>query len=153
MSKATSNIEKKSIAFSFSKLKQKSSLVKQVEVVKAFNLDESKKYQENVELITSIEGKQLKSLNEKNESKKLPLIIPCKKNELNFKVKSKNINEVNPEDLEVLNELIADSINQKNKKKPEVILAMSSNDKIDENKIEEPNYEEIGIEQFGNYKL
>ena len=150
MSETVSNGEKKTLAFSFSKSKPKVNLVK-TEITKTFVADDTKKNE--IELITGIAGKKLQSLNKTSEAIKKPLVIPCQKNELNFNVKPNDTNnKTSPEDLEIINALVADSMNVKLTNKVDAVLAIDSTEVADEKKIiEEPNYEAIGIEQFGNY--
>lgn len=144
---------KKPLAFSFGKTKPKINLVK-TESQKAF--DQGVPTQSNHELITGLEGNKIRSVNKPVE-KKGPLIIPCQKNDLSFKIPDKNEKkldkncETSSEDAEVLNALLADSKGQTNKK-PDADLSIPA-DQIDNNKKEikivEPDYEEINIESFG----
>lgn len=145
------NVEKKlTLAFSFSKVKTKSTLaVKSTETVKAFEAttkladDDDKR-----ELIGSIEGKKLKSLNKTDEDeKKKPIVIPCAKNQLNFNPAKLTAN-AKAEDLEVIKELINDTLKNKNEKPKDENLTVEMKDSKTET-VEDPNYEQISIEQFG----
>ena len=136
-----------SLSFGFSKTKPKVSLAKTTEAVKAFDFGGSTKKDNDIELITGMEGKKVKSVN-KPEEPKGPLTIPCQKNKLSFQVKA----PVSAEDQEVINALIADAEDRKKEKEEDSTLAIPA-DKISdkpEEKVDDPNYEEIGIESFGN---
>lgn len=139
---------KKSFGFGFSKTKPKVNLVK-TDAVKAFDLGGSSKKDDNVELITGLEGNKVKSVN-KPEEVKGPLTIPCPKNKLSFEV---NKTPVSSADQEVINALIADAEERKNDKKEESTLQIPADKIADkpEEKVEDPDYEEIGIESFGNF--
>ncbi len=131
---------KKPLAFSFGKTKPKVNLI-QTEVVKVFTPKADIQNGDNIELITGLEGKIVKSINPVDKVKK-PLVIPCLKNDLNF-------GKVSAEDLEVLNALKADATGI-HKKEADANLTIPA-DKIDPKlkAIEEPDYEEVGIESFG----
>jgi len=156
MSELTTSVEKKStLAFSFSKVKPKTSLsVKSTETVKAFELsskrtghddDEDKR-----EIIGAIVGNKIKSIsNPESNEKAKPLVIPCQKNHINFNPKL--ISNASAEDLEVIKEMINDTLKSKNEKEPDANLTvdMPSEKPKEAENIDEPNYEAIGIEQFG----
>ena len=116
MSNELTNVEKKTtLAFSFSKVKAKTSLsIKSTETVKAFEIT-SKKFDEDNdkrELIGAIEGKKVKSIsNPESNEKQKPLVIPCIKNQINFNPKL--IANANQDDLEVIKELIKDTQKEK----------------------------------------
>ena len=91
--------------------------------------------EEKTEFITAIEGKKLKSLNNSNaDEKKTPLIIPCQTNQLVIKSSKSTAKPsssmtsttvpkdplsglTNNADIDVIRELISDSINHKKKDK------------------------------------
>lgn len=137
---------KKSFGFGFSKTKPKVNLVK-TDAVKAFDLGGKK--DDTVELITGLEGKKVKSVN-KPEEVKGPLTIPCPKNKLSFEV---NRTPVSSADQEVINALIADAEERKSAKKEDSTLEIPADKIADkpEEKVEDPDYEEVGIESFGNF--
>ncbi len=130
---------KKPLAFSFGKTKPKVNLM-QTGAVKAFIKTDTQS-EETVELITGLEGQVVKSLKPVEKVKKA-LVIPCQKNDLNF-------GKASAEDLEVLNALKADAtgINKKDADENLTIPADLIDAKL--KAIEEPNYEEVGIESFG----
>jgi hypothetical protein len=156
MSEPVTNGEKKAtLAFSFSKVKTKTSLtLKSVETVKAFEFSSKKSANEDDddkrEIIGSIVGKKIKSIsNPESNEKAKPLVIPCQKNHIN--INPKLIEKANPEDLEVIKALINDSLKAKDEKEPDASLTveMPEEKPKEVENIEEPNYETIGIEQFG----
>lgn len=154
MSTELTNVEKKTtLAFSFSKVKAKTSLsIKSTETVKAFEIT-SKKFDEDNdkrELIGAIEGKKVKSIsNPESNEKQKPLVIPCIKNQINFNPKL--IANANQDDLEVIKELIKDTQKEKNEKEKDqnLTVEMKETKEKELESIEDPNYEQIGIEQFG----
>ena len=82
--------EKKGFTFGFSKTKPKINL-SQTEKAKEFQL-ETNKPDSNIELIKSIEGKKVNTVNKSaDDEKKKPLIIPCAKNNLIFDIKREEI--------------------------------------------------------------
>lgn len=152
MSDQSTNVEKKpALAFSFSKVKTKTTLaVKSTETIKAFESKKIENDEEKRELIGSIEGKKVKSLtNTDSDEKKKPLVIPCPKNQLNLNPDKLAAN-TNPEDLEVIKELINDTLKTKNEKKDENLTVKLNDAKAKElEQVEDANYEQISIEQFG----
>jgi hypothetical protein len=155
MNEQTTNVEKKTLTFSFSKIKPKTSLtIKSNETVKAFEITATKNLKndedEKCELIGSIEGKKVKSLNKsEGDEKKKPLIIPCQKNLLNFNPKLATT-ATSAEDLEIIKELIKDTLKNKEEQNKDANLTVEMTNKQKEAEIvEDPNYEQIGIEQFG----
>ena len=154
MSTELTNVEKKTtLAFSFSKVKAKTSLsIKSTETVKAFEIT-SKKFDEDNdkrELIGAIEGKKVKSIsNPESNEKQKPLVIPCIKNHINLNPKL--IANANQDDLEVIKELIKDTQKEKNEKEKDqnLTVEMKETKEKELESIEDPNYEQIGIEQFG----
>lgn len=153
-----------SIGFSFSKTKQKTTLI-QTETVKLFKQDDSKKKSNNEndqpELITSIEGTKVKPLNGTSKQDNKPLVIPCQKNQLLIKSKkdTKDDNtdsfkidpKANPDDVEAVKALIQDSLKRKNTEKEEDNIAISLNENgVEEiEAVEDPNYEAVDLEKFG----
>ena len=147
------------LTFGFSKTKKQTSLVKSETAAKTFGLES--KSEEKIELITSIVGKKVKpaQVNLEEEKRKKPLIIPCKKNELQIvsskskenrdavKENEKKV-EVNAEDAEAIQALMADSLHKKKEKEDQTLsIPIESQSEI----VEEPNYEAVGVEQFGKY--
>jgi len=161
---------KKTLSFGFSKVKTKTTIIKN-ESTKAFESVE-KKSDQQVELITSIEGKKLKSLN-KNEDDmpKGPVVIPCQQNTniLEKKREDKKRNEdlekrikelegkvENKQELEALKALFAETLNKnKDQTNEDLKIPMNPNES-DQNKdsktleeIEDANYDHIDLEKFG----
>ena len=144
--------EKKPVlAFGFSKTKTKTTLVKNETTTRTFGF-ESTTTKEKIELITSIEGKKVKSINQPVEAEVKPLVIPCIQNQIQIvsnKAKEPASIQANPEDLEAIRALLADSINAKKEEKNSNLSIPI--DKLNEKEvIEDPNYDAVGVEQFGN---
>lgn len=159
-------MDKKPMGFSlsFSKTKTKTTLV-QTSATKL--LDESDlKSKKNgdpngeIEIITSLEGKKINTLIKK-EDKNKPLVIPCQKNQPVFDI-SKAIEKrakdgnASQEDLEAIRALIKDSKENGNgKQDSNLTIPMNKNEeeKKKEEEVEEPNYENVDLEQFGKIFL
>lgn len=163
------NLEKKtsSFSFGFSKTKQKTSVIQTA----AFK-EETKKTDENIELITSIEGFKLKSLNKSSDTSKKAIVIPCQKNQtlidtVKYK-KSKDSTDLLDEslinsnaksdDLEAIRALISDSrVKKEDAENTDLKIPIKegkSEEKSSEiEKVEDPNYEAIDLEQFGKAAL
>jgi hypothetical protein len=155
-------MEKKPIGFSlsFSKTKTKTTLI-QTNTTKLLDESDSKSKKNGdstgeIEIITSLEGKKINTL-VKKEDKNRPLVIPCQKNQPVFdiaKTIEKKAKEANAskEDLEAIQALIKDSKENGNgKKDSNLTIPLNNNEeemkKVEE--VEEPNYENVDLEQFG----
>ena len=159
-------MDKKPMGFSlsFSKTKTKTTLV-QTSATKL--LDESDlKSKKNgdpngeIEIITSLEGKKINTLIKK-EDKNKPLVIPCQKNQPVFDIskaieKREKDGNASQEDLEAIRALIKDSKENGNgKQDSNLTIPMNKNEeeKKKEEEVEEPNYENVDLEQFGKIFL
>jgi len=154
--------KKPALAFGFSKTKAKSSIVRaqnnEFETNAARGCDDR-------ELITSIEGKQVRALNEKVEAG--PIVIRCLPNNLIQRSASKTTSEAqtahiridentSQEDAEAIRALYADSLESKQntETKDHLKIETSANEPnkqaiIVDERIEEADYDKIPIEQFG----
>ncbi|CAF0797414.1 unnamed protein product [Brachionus calyciflorus] len=161
------SVEKKTgFSFGFSKTKQKTQIVH----TQAFKDETLIKTDEKIDLISSIDSKKItfqdKSL---NEAKK-PIVIPCPKNQTLIDKAKKSKEDVdlidNLEkklettekngDAEAIKALIAATRDKKESKEDEN-LQIPIGEKLDEikelEKVDEPNYEAIDLEQFGKAAL
>ncbi len=166
--------EKKGFTFGFSKTKPKINL-SQTEKAKEFQL-ETNKPDSNIELIKSIEGKKVNTVNKSaDDEKKKPLIIPCAKNNLIFDIKREEIrnNKIKAEqenasssqteavqpplisngkidDMAAIAALIADSKKKlEEKDKVDLKIPLTEEEKSEKARVEEPDYEKIDLEKFG----
>jgi len=166
--------EKKGFTFGFSKTKPKINL-SQNEKAKEFQ-SEPNKPESNIELIKSIEGKKVNTVNKPSEDeKKKPLIIPCAKNNLIFDIKREEIrnNKIKAEqengisnvielsqkplelngkidDLTAIAALIADSKKKLDENdKVELKIPLTEEEESEKFRVEEPDYEKIDLEKFG----
>lgn len=158
--------EKKTFTFGFSKTKPKVTLSQNE---KAFQTENNNKT--DIELIKSIEGKKVNTVNKSAEDeKKKPLIIPCAKNNLIFDIKREEIRNKKLEDneaklvttymtretlistgqiddLAAINALIADSKKKvEDKEKNDIQIPLNE---AESNAVEDPDYESIDLEKFG----
>ena len=154
-------MEKKPLAFSFSKTKPKSS-ISQVSS-SAFVEAKTMVTEEKVELITSIEGKKLNSVDGSTNVAKQTVVIPVEPNRLIIKKKdSDNVEDklasaklTASDDLEAIRALMKDSANRKEaEEKNQAAIDIKTSEKtnilgknLDE--VEDANYEAVDIEQFG----
>jgi hypothetical protein len=166
--------EKKGFTFGFSKTKPKINLSLS-DKAKEFQSEPSKP-DSNIELIKSIEGKKVNTVNKTpDDEKKKPLVIPCAKNNLIFDIKreeirnnkikaeqeNKSSNLVEPsqtplelngkiDDLTAIAALIADSKKKlEEKDKVELKIPLTEEEKSEKIRVEEPDYEKIDLEKFG----
>jgi G patch domain/KOW motif-containing protein len=161
---------KKTLSFGFSKVKTKTAIIKN-ESTKAFESVE-KKSDQQIELITSIEGKKLKSLNKnEDETLKRPVVIPCQQNtnilekkredkkrseDLEKRIKELEGKAENKQELEALKALFAETLNKnKDQSNAELKIPMNPNEteqnteKKTLEEIEDANYDQIDLEKFG----
>jgi hypothetical protein len=156
-----------SLSFGFSKVKPKSSLVQTN--TKLFDDSKSKPAPEDqIELITSLDGKKITTLHKKDDiNSKKPLVIPCQKNQPVFdiaKAMEKKLAEasrdVQPnadgkpiDDLEAVRALMKESKEKSNETKESNLKIPlneeSGKDQSTLGEVEEPNYENVDLEQFG----
>ena len=159
------------IAFGFSKTKPKTNLIQSSSLAnsKTFEVKTNEKDEEKIELITSLAGNKIQSLNP--VEKKGPLIIPCQENTLIIKsTKSQEKQQddastsatllnglaanASPEDIEAYKALLAEQESRKNTNNNQnsLVIETATEKKEkgeDEEMIEEPDYEKVEIEKFG----
>ncbi len=151
-----------SLSFGFSKVKPKTTLT-QTSAIRTLDSDSKKSSDEpKAELITSIEGRKVTSLNKPDESSgalnKKTLVIPCKKNTIVFDLnkiedalKGKSSSSV--DDMEAVRALILESKAAKGEKKESDLKIPLKSDEAQKEleKVEEPDYESVDLEHFGKY--
>jgi hypothetical protein len=159
-----SGTEKKAISFGFSKLKPKTTLAKpETSLFKAeLPVSESDK----PELITSIDKNKITSLNKPVVDNR-PLVIPCPKNrdivgshkkakDLEAAVAEGASSKGSADDVAAVRALIEQAKNSKNDGKDDGLVIEQKETVVtvkELDKVEDPNYEAIDLEKFGNFLI